>query len=228
MLNFFYVALKIPFLLQIYNVSLLLMKRTGKISHPAADAMDWSEAVSLIHKLTNDGRYRDSMIITTGCMLGLRVSDFLRLRWQDILDSDVITLTEQKTGKTRKLKVNNALRSQTQYCYNMMGVKDKGGYIFNSGHFGGKRPISRIRVHQILKDIQADYDITTAHVFSCHTLRKTFGRRVWLNECRQGRGDQALELLKELFGHENVLITKRYLGIRQEELLALYDKLTEN
>ena len=84
-----------------------------------------------------------------------------------------------------------------------------------------------MRVHQILKDIKTTYSIKSAKVFSSHSLRKTFGRRVWLNECKQGRGEQALELLKELFGHSNVLITKRYLGIREDEILALYDKLIE-
>lgn len=198
-----------------------------KVSHPAADAMDWSEAMSLISRLTEDGRLRDSMLISVGCMLGLRVSDFLKLKWCDLLDSDVLVLQEQKTGKTRKMKVNQQLRKQAALCYEEMDIEDRREYIFNSYQRNGEKPISRIRVHQILKDIQSNYKITTAKVFSCHTLRKTFGRRIWLNECRRGRGDQALELLKELFGHEHVLVTKRYLGIRQEELLALYDKLTE-
>ena len=204
------------------------MKNGRRISHPAADAMDWNEAVGLIQRLTRDGRYRDSMLISVGCMLGLRVSDFLQLRWCDILDNETFVLQEQKTKKRRKLRVNDALRKQTSLCFRKMQKTDPGEFIFNSDQFQGTRPISRIRVHQILKDIQLKYNVTSAKVFSCHTLRKTFGRRVWLNECRRGRGDQALELLKELFGHEHVLITKRYLGIREEEILALYDKLTEN
>lgn len=196
-------------------------------SHPAADAMDWNEAVCLIQRLTNDGRYRDSMLISVGCMLGLRVSDFVRLRWSDLIDTETLVLQEQKTGKTRKLRINNALRQQAHYCYKKLSIHDAGSYIFKSYQCYGQKPISRIRVHQILKEIQSTYNIRSAKVFSSHSLRKTFGRRVWINECKQGRGDQALELLKELFGHESVLITKRYLGIRQEELLAVYDKLIE-
>ena len=203
------------------------MNGTTKISHPAADAMDWNEAISLIQQLTADGRYRDSMIISVGCMLGLRVSDFVQLKWKDLLHGELLTVIEKKTGKTRRLKINNALQAQTELCFKHLKNKDEDTYIFNTTHFKGKRPMSRIRVHQILKGIKKDYDIKTANVFSCHTLRKTFGRRVWLNECKKGRGDQALELLKELFGHSHVMITKRYLGIRQEEILALYDKLIE-
>ena len=190
--------------------------------------MDWNEAVSLIQRLTNDGRYRDSMLISVGCMLGLRVSDFVRLRWSDLMGTETLVLQEQKTGKTRKLRINNALRQQVHYCYKKMYIEDASSYIFKSYQCYGQKPISRIRVHQILKEIQSSYNIRSAKVFSSHSLRKTFGRRVWINECKQGRGDQALELLKELFGHESVQITKRYLGIRQEELLAVYDKLIES
>jgi hypothetical protein len=51
------------------------------------------------------------------------------------------------------------------------------------------------------------------------------GRRVWLQECDKGRGDQALLLLADVFGHANIATTKRYLGIRQEEILSVYDSL---
>ena len=36
----------------------------------------------------------------------------------------------------------------------------------------------------------------------------------------------ALVKLMELFNHSSVAITKRYLGLRQEELLNTYDSLT--
>lgn len=196
-----------------------------KVSHPAADAMDWEEAVSLIRRLTRDRRYRDSMLVSVGCMLGLRVSDFVRLHWSDLLGGDTFTLVEQKTGKTRRMRVNQALRQQALLCYRKLDIHDEDELIFKSFQRYGKKPLSRVRVHQILKELQTTYNVRTAKVFSCHSLRKTFGRRVWLNECHKGRGDQALELLKELFGHEHILVTKRYLGIRQEEILALYDNL---
>jgi len=84
---------------------------------------------------------------------------------------------------------------------------------------------ARQAVHLILKKVKDRYHVTSAKVFSSHTLRKTFGRRVWLNECDRGRGDQALVLLCDVFGHANVATTKRYLGIRQEEILSVYDAL---
>ena len=57
---------------------------------------------------------------------------------------------------------------------------------------------------------------------SSHSLRKTFGRQVWNNN---GESDKALLYLSELFNHSSPAITKRYLGIRQEELDDIYMNL---
>ena len=87
--------------------------------------------------------------------------------------------------------------------------------------------MTRQAVDKMLKLVKMKYRIRSAKVFSSHSLRKTFGRRVWLQECDKGRGDQALLLLCDVFGHANVATTKRYLGIRQEEILSVYDSLDD-
>ena len=60
--------------------------------------------------------------------------------------------------------------------------------------------------------------------FSCHSLRKTFGRQVYTMNGENS--ELALVKLMELFNHSSVAITKRYLGLRQEEILETYDCLT--
>jgi integrase len=54
---------------------------------------------------------------------------------------------------------------------------------------------------------------------SSHSLRKTFGRRVWENN---KESEKALIYLSELYNHSNTAITRIYLGIRQEELDNIY------
>jgi len=54
-------------------------------------------------------------------------------------------------------------------------------------------------------------------------MRKTFGRKVF--ESAGEQAEVALVRLMELFNHSSVAITKRYLGIRQQELMATYDLL---
>lgn len=201
-------------------------KPRNKVSHPAADALDWSEAMDLIKKLYADGYDRDALLVGSGCFLGLRISDILTLKWNDLL-SDTLVKREKKTGKARSLKINPNLSALTKKIIEDRGVEDTDTLIFGSFVNGGEKPITRQRADQILKEAKERYGIKSAKVFSTHTLRKTFGRRVWMQECAKGRGEQALLLLCDVFGHSSVAITKRYLGIRKEEILSVYDTLTK-
>ena len=54
---------------------------------------------------------------------------------------------------------------------------------------------------------------------SSHSLRKSFGRRVWSND---NESERSLIYLSELFNHSSSLTTRIYLGIRQEELNDIY------
>lgn len=197
---------------------------TIKQGHKAADAMDWNEAMQLVNRLYDDGQYRDCLLIASGCYLGLRVSDLLQLRWLDLL-ADEFTLKEKKTGKERSLRVNSSLQRIATSCRKAIGRPSEDTFVFVRE--GTNTPISRQAVDLILKRVRVRYHIKSARVFSSHTLRKTFGRRVWLQECDKGRGEQALLLLCDVFGHSSIAITKRYLGIRQEEILSVYDALDE-
>jgi len=201
---------------------------TKKRSHSAADALDWDEAMRVVNALYRDGRYRDCLLISIGCHLGLRISDIRLLTWGQLCSPErMITLNETKTGKSRTLKVSDRLFRLCCDCRVKMGSPDDGLMVFRSSHFGGERPITRQCVAQLFDDIKKTYHVRTARTFSTHSLRKTFGRRVWQMECARNRGDQALLLLCDVFGHASTAITKRYLGIRQEEILSVYDSLEE-
>lgn len=194
-------------------------------THAPADAMDWDDAQMVIRALMDDARYRDAMLVAVGCYMGLRISDSLGLRWSDIVDKDRIEITEQKTGKKRAVKVNPSLAAIARECYDELYIENPGEYIARSSQNGGTTHITRQRVNQIIHGIKDRYMPDKKLVFSSHTFRKTFGRRVYENECRKGRGDTALMLLADVFGHSNTNITKRYLGIRKEEILSVYDIL---
>lgn len=199
-------------------------KRNNSASHKAADALDWNEAMSLIERLIDDARYRDAMLIASGCFLGLRVSDLLRLKWSHLFGEKIV-LSEKKTGKERILRVNPKLRELASDCMKELEVEDPGEFVFGSKKYGQYSPMTRQMAFKILKGCKSTYGLKSADTFSTHSLRKTFGRRVWQQECEKGRGEQALILLQDVFGHSSVSITKRYLGIRQDEILSVYDSL---
>ena len=79
------------------------------------------------------------------------------------------------------------------------------------------------RINVILKEIKRKYRLKVKN-FSFHSLRKTFGRLVY--NMNSENSELALVKLMELFNHSSLAITKRYLGLRQEEILETYDCLT--
>ena len=191
-----------------------------KYSTTTADYLVWSDAMNLIRKLAKDGNYKMSLLIALGCFTGLRISDILALTWEQILNTEEFTITEKKTGKKRVLRLNPQLQQHIQECHEHIHPLKDTSYILVSQK-GTVFTIQRINV--ILKEIKKKYRLKVKN-FSCHSLRKTFGRQVY--NMNSENSELALVKLMELFNHSSVAITKRYLGLRQEEILETYDCLT--
>ena len=191
-----------------------------KYSNTTADYLVWSEAMNLIRKLAKDENYKMSLFISLGCFTGLRVSDILSLRWNQILGVDEFTIIEKKTGKQRTLRLNPQLQKHIQECYEHIkpiGVKAP-ILVSQKGTTFTIQAINRK-----LKDIKKQYKVKIKN-FSCHSLRKTFGRQVY--NMNDSNAELALVKLSILFNHSSVAITKRYLGIQKEEILETYTCLS--
>ena len=191
-----------------------------KYSSTTADYLVWSDAMNLIRKLAKDGNYKISLLIALGCFTGLRISDILALRWKQILNTSEFTVIEKKTNKVRTIRINAQLRQHIKECYEQIKPIGINSPILVSQK-GTVFTIQRINV--ILKEVKRKYKLKIKN-FSCHSLRKTFGRQVY--NMNSDNSELALVKLMELFNHSSVTITKRYLGLRQEELLNTYDCLS--
>lgn len=191
-----------------------------KYSQTTSDYLQWGEAINLIRSLSKDRDYKMSLLIAIGCFWGLRISDILSLRWNQILNIDEFSIIEHKTGKQRTIRINQQLKRHITNCYNQIQPIGINAPILVSQK-GTVYTIQRINI--ILKEIKAKYKLSVKN-FSCHSLRKTFGRQVYNQN--SDNAELALVKLMELFNHSNVAITKRYLGLRQEELLNTYDCLS--
>ena len=88
-----------------------------KYSNTTADYLVWSDAMNLIRKLAKDGNYKMSLLVALGCFTGLRISDILALRWEQILSTEEFTIIEKKTGKKRVLRLNPQLQQHIRECY---------------------------------------------------------------------------------------------------------------
>jgi len=192
---------------------------SAKHSYTTADYLPWDTMLNLVHKLFRDGHYRMSPLVACGSFFGLRISDLLSLSWEQIL-GESFTLNEKKTGKHREIKVNAGVREHIWECYRALGIKDPQEKCFLNRQ-GGVISIQRVNV--VLKEVRAKYGLTGVKHFSTHSFRKTFGRKVV--EMAGENSEMALIKLAELFNHSNTAITRRYLGLRQQELREVYDSL---
>lgn len=187
--------------------------------YQTSDYMEWDVMLSLIRKLYRDGNYRMSLLIGCGCFFGLRISDILTLTWSMLLDDDKFTLNEKKTNKRRVVKINADFQQHIKQCHDALGIKNDSEKCFLSQK---KVVYSTQRINVLFKEIKRKYNLKIEH-FSTHTMRKTFGRKVY--ESSGENANMALMKLSELFNHSNVSVTKIYLGIREKELLETYDLL---
>jgi integrase len=183
-------------------------------------SMDWDQFKSLIGKLERDGEYKYCLLIVIGVFTGLRISDLLQLRFSQFENTDILSVQEKKTGKTRRIKINPDLKIIIERAKGRILITSSDQYIFLNRY--GTKPIDRSWVNVELKRIFKKYGIEMEGNVSSHMFRKTLGNRVLkLNNY----SNESIVLLMELFGHSSVALTKRYLGIREREILDVYDSL---
>lgn len=192
-----------------------------KHSFTTASYLPWDSAMALVRKLYKDGDYRMSLLLGCGFFFGLRISDLLALTWEQIYSKDELIVYEKKTGKRRVIKINRGFQSHIQDCFNELGIHDPQQPCFIN-RFGNV--ISVQMINRELKSIKVRYQVKIDNI-STHTMRKTWARQIWEVENAAGRGDMALLKLSELMNHCAPHITRRYIGLRQQELGAVYDSL---
>ena len=180
-----------------------------------ADYIPWDSAINVVHRLYKDKNYVMSLFVACGIFTGLRVTDLRALRWNQLLDGGVLTITEHKTKKERQIKLNPDFVEHVRQCYDAMGIKNPNEHCFLSQK---KTVISIQWFNRLLKDVKKKYKLPCKNI-SCHALRKSFGRAIF--EKSEENSEMALIKLSEVFGHSNTQITRRYLGLKTEEILRI-------
>ncbi|EKJ89311.1 Phage integrase family protein [Bacteroides finegoldii] len=188
-------------------------------SYNVSDYVNWDALLILIRRLYDDGNYKISLLVSCGCFFGLRISDIRSLTWNDILDKEKVVIVEKKTKKRREIMINPQLQKHILSCYISLKSPNKNTKCFLSQK---KTVYTTQSINRILKKVKREYDIKAEH-FSTHSLRKSFGREIV--ESAGKNAEFALIKLSELFNHSNTMVTRRYLGLRKEELLETYKLL---
>ncbi len=158
---------------------------------------------------------RNLTLITIGLNTALRVSDILNLKWDDVYDFEKnefkkhITINEKKTGKRTQIFINRTLlkvlNEYKDYVFNKNTELKPDMYLIKGR---GENHLSRVQAYRVVKkngDACGIQGIT-----SPHSLRKTFGYFAY-------RAKIAPVMLMCIFNHSSFNVTKRYLGIEQED-----------
>ena len=146
---------------------------------------------------------RDCIMFMLGIYVGLRISDNLPFKVKDLKHKRRITIFEKKTGKQKTFSIPDEFYS---ILNEYLDTRNDDDYIFKSRQ--GNKPITRARAYQILKSAGEKFGLEN---IGTHTLRKTFGYWYYKNY------NDIVGLMK-ILNHSSEAITKRYIGIEQEEL----------
>lgn len=163
-------------------------------------------------------------LLNIGVNITLRISDLLNLKFEDIKSDNTIFIIEQKTKKSKVIKLNNtcmtSIDTLKKYYKKVGYVKYNEGFLFKSQHhkFKGKidKPMDRSSAGRWLREARDMLNIQ--YPIGTHSFRKTWGYNVYSRT-------KDIAIVMKAFNHSSEAITLRYIGIEQEKINALYESI---
>jgi integrase len=160
----------------------------------------------------DENKYRNHALFVLGVHSALRISDLLKLRWGDVYNFENnhilthINLTEQKTGKTTCIALEKETMRALWLYFIHIDKPAPDMPIFINARTG--KAISRVQGYRIIRG--GGEAVNLPYRISCHSLRKTFGYHAW-------NSGVPVPVVLEIFNHSSISITRRYLGVTQDE-----------
>lgn len=146
---------------------------------------------------------RNLLLFVLGTNCGLRISDILSLNVADVRNKSHIQIVERKTGKFKKLPINDRLKPMIEEF--VKGRKNVEPLFLS--HWGHR--LDRVTAYYIIRNACEEAGIQ-ANV-GTHTMRKTFGYHHY-------QQFKDVVILQKIFNHSSSQITLRYIGIEQDQI----------
>lgn len=187
-----------------------------KIKKSLPNTLSEEEVLNLLDiNLTDSFSYRNKAMLELMYATGLRVTELINLKFQDIdLNQDIVR-TFGKGSKERIIPIGEYAKEYLEkYIFEYRGSmlkKKNSEYLFLNNH--GNR-ITRQGFFKIIKRIAKEKGIDKD--LSPHTLRHSFASHL----LKYGAD---LRTIQELLGHSDISTTQIYTHITNEELRKNYD-----
>jgi len=181
--------------------------------NPVEPIRDPKKILAIKRNLKESGNIRNYLLFVMGINTALRISDLLALRVADVIDrkgeiKDYLFIKEKKTGRNAKIYLNEAVKQALSQYLESAKTIDPGDYLFKSER--SNKPLERVRVWMMIQEWIKEVGLEGER-YGTHSLRKTWGYQAR----KQGA---SIEQISEKLGHRSVTVTKRYIGINQEEI----------
>tara|TARA_R110002050_G_C8743357_1_gene498301 strand:+ start:209 stop:763 length:555 start_codon:yes stop_codon:yes gene_type:complete len=181
-----------------------------KGSITTSNYIDFDKASAIGNRLIKEEKNKSfGLYIIVAINTGLRIGDILNLSSKELFSGSK-TFREEKTNKAKTIVFNDAIKT----ALSTFELTDE--YIFKS------QKGTVFTRQQINRKIKKHFKQPSDKNYSSHSLRKSFGRRVYENN---DQSEHALIKLSELYNHSSLKITRGYLDITQEELNDVYMSL---
>ena len=161
------------------------------------------------------GQLRNHILVTLGLHTALRISDLLRLKWDDVYDFEnkrvrvSVNIVEKKTRKPKTIALHkDAVNALILYASQ---AAQRGHFLIDNTKT--KKAISRIQAYRIIRTDAEE--LAFQYRVSCHSLRKTFGYHAW-------KSGVSPAVIMEIYNHSSLSVTRRYLGVTQDDKNAVY------
>lgn len=160
--------------------------------------------------------YRNKAMLELMYATGLRVSELVKVKLQDIDFNDDIIRTFGKGSKERIIPIGEYakeyLKKYIEIYRSLLLIKGNSDYVFINNHGSN---MTRQGFFKIIKKIAKEKDIKSE--ISPHTLRHSFASHL----LKYGAD---LRTIQELLGHSDISTTQIYTHISHEELKKNYEE----
>lgn len=186
------------FLAEYENTALIKVK--PKVHGTARTRVDWLTLEECQAVLETPMTQEQELLITAGLLQGLRRVETLRMTVRDARDGlRTGTLRIRgKAGKERAIPVHDQFVFVLQTYLTWLEPETEDRPLLSMGRTATEERL-------------AEFCRRHGRKFTFHTLRRSFGRNLWLNGV-------PVETISELLGHSSTDMTRKYLGLNLTDM----------